>query len=400
MEVLVMQNLERAVQIMDREELDGIIASSLPNLLYLSGFWDANSFVFPYDTIRNAVASKNNLSQPILIVGQGDLDLTTDLENISDTVGIGAFSRYISDDVELTSSELLLKTRAIDREGESNQIDALCKTIQMAGLSGRVGLDQQGINFKIEDLRAKLPNLEIVSASKVFSEIRMIKTASEIAKLKAAVAVTEESLLGGINQLKEGTSEWELERNIRMEMVSRDAMPTFVQIKFGRNGGFEQRARNDVLLKQGDTIWVDLGCMLDGYCSDIARTFSIGQPTDRVQTIYDALLAGETAALEFSRPGVTAKDVFNTTIESVREAGLPDYYKQHVGHGIGVETYDPPLLSPNDDTVLEANMVLDIEPPIYILGLGAFHVEDTFVITEDGTQLLTSIDRSLQVVNI
>ena len=395
-----MQNLERAVQIMDREELDGIIASSQHNLHYLCGFWDANSYVFPYETIRNAVASKNNLSQPILIVGQGDLDLTTDLENLSDTVGIGAFSRYISDDVELTPSELLLKSRAIDREGERNQIEAMCKAIKMAGLSGRVGLDEEVINFNIEELRAKLPNIEIVPASRVFSEIRMVKTANEIAKLKATVAVTEESLLGGINQLQEGTSEWELERYIRMEMVSRDALPTFIQVKFGRNGGFEQRARNDVLLKQEDTIWVDLGCILDGYCSDIARTFSIGQPTDRVQNIYDALLAGENAALEFIRPGVIAKDVFNKTIETVREAGLPDYYKQFVGHGIGVETYDPPLLSPNDDTVLEANMVLDIEPPYYVLGLGAFHVEDTFVITEDGTQLLTSIDRSLHVLNI
>ena len=246
-----MQNLERAVQIMDREELDGIIASSQHNLHYLSGFWDANSYVFPYETIRNAVASKNNLSQPILIVGQGDLDLTTDLENLSDTVGIGAFSRYISDDVELTPSELLLKSRAIDREGERNQIEAMCKAIKMAGLSGRVGLDEEVINFNIEELRAKLPNIEIVPASRVFSEIRMVKTANEIVKLKATVAVTEESLLGGIYQLQEGTSEWELERYIRMEMVSRDALPTFIQVKFGRNGGFEQRARNDVLLKQG-----------------------------------------------------------------------------------------------------------------------------------------------------
>ncbi len=394
------QNLKRAIQIMDREKLDGIIASSQHNLHYLSGFWDANSYVFPYETIRNAVASKNNLSRPILVVGQGDLDLTTDLENISDTVGIGAFSRFISDDVELTPSEMLLKSRAIDRDGEENQIDALYKAIQMAGLSGRVGLDEQNINFNIDELRAKLPNLEIIPASNVFSEIRMVKTENEIAKLKESVSLTEKSLLGGINQLQEGTSERELERFIRMEMVSRDALPTFVQVKFGRNGGFEQRARNDVRLKQGDTIWVDLGCILDGYCSDIARTFSIGQPTDRVQTIYDALLAGESAALDFIRPGVIAKDVFNKAVKTAREAGLPDFYKQFVGHGIGVETYDAPLLSPNDDTVLEENMVLDIELPYYVLGLGAFHVEDTFVITEDGTRLLTSMDRSLHVLNL
>jgi len=394
-----MINIDRAIQIMDREELDGIIASSVPNLYYLSGLWDANSFLFPYDNQNFAVASRKDLSQSILIMGQGDQDLTTDLNRVSDTVAIGSFSRYISDDVELTPSELLLKTRAIDRKGESNPIDALCKAIQMAGLSGRVGLDERGINFDIEELRAKLPKLQIIPASEVFAEIRMVKTETEIAKLKAVVGVTEQALLGGIEQIHEGISEWELERKIRMEMVARGAMPTFVQLKFGRNSGFEQKARKDVLLKQGDTIWVDLGCVLDGYHSDIARTFAFGQPSKRVQAIYDATLEGENAALEYARPGVTAREVHEKTIDAVREAGLPQYYKQFVGHGIGLETYDNPLLSPSDDTVLEAGMVLDIEPPYYEIGFGAIHVEDTFVITEEGTQLLTSIDRSLQILD-
>lgn len=395
-----MTNLNRTIKIMDREGLDGLIATSPANLFYFSGLWNPSLFLFPYDSQNYLIIARDNLSHPILVIEQGDLDLTTSLDNLSDTVSFGSFIRYVSDDVELTPSELLLKTRAVDRKGESDPVNAVCKAIKMAGLSsGKIGLDERGSNLNIEELSNKFPNLQIVLASKKFGEIRMVKTTDEIAKLRSAVEVTEQALMAGIGQVQEGISEWEMERKIKMEMITRDAMPNFILLKFGRNGGFQQGARKDVLLKRGDTIWVDLGCRLDGYCSDIARTFAFGQPTKRFQMIYNALLEGENAALEYIRPGVTAKEVYEKTMRSVQKAGLPQYNRGHVGHGIGLETYDLPLFSAGDQTVLEAGMVLNIEPPYYEIGLGAIHVEDTFVVTEEGTQLLTSINRSMQVLD-
>ena len=393
-----MINTDRVAKILDREGLDGIIASSPFNVHYCSGLWDPN-FVWFHQTADHVVASRKDLSQSILITGQGDLDRTSDLKKVSDTVGVGSFARFYSGEIELTPPEELFKSRALDWDGERNRTDALCKAIQMAGLSGRVGLDEAWFGVDAKELSVRLPDIEFIPASKLFAEIRMVKTPEEVEKLRASVAVTEQSLMEGVRQAREGTSEWELWRNIRLAMTSRGAIPTFTQAKFGRHGGFEQLPRKDVFLKKGDTIWVDLGCILDGYHSDIARTFSFGQPTARVQKIYDALLTGETAALEYIRPGVTAQDVFNKTIEAVQEAGMPEYYKHHVGHGVGLEVYDRPILNANDETVLEAGMVMDIEPPYYEIGLGAFHVEDTFVITEDGTELLTTIDRSLQVLD-
>jgi len=395
-----MTNFNRTITIMDREGLDGLIATSAANLFYFSGLWNPSLFLFPYDSQNYLIITRDNLSHPILVIGQGDLDLTTSLDKLSDTVSFGSFIRYVSDDVELTPSELLLKTRAVDRKGESDPVSAICKAIKMAGLSsGRIGLDERGSNLNVEELRNKLPNLQIVSTSNKFAEIRMVKTADEIAKLKLAVEVTEQALMAGIAQAQEGISEWEMERKILMEMVTRDATPDFILLKFGRNGGFQQLARKDVFLKRGDTIWVDLGCRLNGYCSDIARTFVFGQPSKKIQMIYNALLEGENAALEFIRPGVTAKEVYEKTMRAVQKAGLPKYDRGHVGHGIGLETYDPPLLSAGDQTVLEAGMVLDIEPPYYEIGLGAIHVEDTFVVIDEGTQLLTSISRSMQVLD-
>lgn len=394
-----MTNFDRAIKILDREGLDGLVAASAANLFYFSGLWNPGLFLFPYDPQGFLVITRDNITHPILVIDHGDLDLTTNLDNLTDAVSFGSFARYVSTDVELTPSELLLKTRAIDRKGEETVLDAVSKAIKLAGLSsGKIGVDERGYNLLINELSKRLPDVQVVSASKVFAEIRMIKTPEEIAKLKSAVEVTEQALMAGVGQAREGISEWEMERAIKMEMVAQDAIPSFILLKFGRNGGFQQGARKDVLLKKGDTIWVDLGCRLDGYCSDIARTFAFGQPSKKIQQIYNAILEGENAALEYIRPGVTAKDVYEQTIRAVQRAGLPQYYKSHVGHGIGLETYDPPLLSAGDQTVIEAGMVLDIEPPYYEIGLGAIHVEDTFVVTEAGARLLTSIDRSMQVL--
>lgn len=83
---------------MDREELDGLIATSAPNLLYLSVFWYHNLFLFPHDTKDYVVASRDNLSQPIVVIGHGDLDLTTNLKHVSDIVSYVSFNRYVSDD--------------------------------------------------------------------------------------------------------------------------------------------------------------------------------------------------------------------------------------------------------------------------------------------------------------
>jgi Xaa-Pro aminopeptidase len=100
------------------------------------------------------------------------------------------------------------------------------------------------------------------------------------------------------------------------------------------------------------------------------------------------------------RPGVVAKDVFNTAVQTVIEAGIPTYQRQHVGHGIGVEYYDLPVLTPDSDTVLEAGMVFEVETPYYRLGVGGAFIEDTVVVTETGAEIITTLSRDLIVLDV
>lgn len=394
-----MADYDRVTDFMAREGLDGLIATTIANLNYISGLWDPGLFLFPREAQDYAVIARDDPNKPVLVLNQGDLDLCTNLPHVSDIITYGSFFRYVSKKVDLTSRESQFKERTIGRKGKNNPMDALATALQKAGMdSSRVGLDEQGFNGDLDELKKLLPNLEIEFSSDLFAEIRSVKTPEEIEKLTAAVRVTEEALLEGVGYAEEGISEWEMAREIRKAMVARDAMPTFLLLKFGRRGAIEQLPQRDIYLKEGDTIWVDLGCMLEGYCSDIARTFAYGEPSERARYVYDALLEGENAALNAIRSGVIASEIFEISVNAVRETGIPDYQRHHVGHGIGLETYDPPIIKPSDHTPLETGMVMDIETPYYEIGLGAFHVEDTFVVTEDGAQLLTTISRNLEVI--
>jgi Xaa-Pro aminopeptidase len=174
------------------------------------------------------------------------------------------------------------------------------------------------------------------------------------------------------------------------------------QIFFDGNGstGFVRGREEHATLRKGGVVRFDVGCNLEGYFSDIARNYSLGQPAAGRRSIdyYNAILAAETAAIDAMRPGVPASEVFHAAIRGARESGIPHYQRNHVGHGVGLEMYDIPLLGPNDNTPLEAGMVFEVETPYYELGFPGLQVEDTVVLREHGAEILCQLDRSFQVV--
>ena len=119
---------------------------------------------------------------------------------------------------------------------------------------------------------------------------------------------------------------------------------------------------------------------------------------EKLRRYYDAALAGEDLAFEIARPGLPVRDLFDRVMACVRERGIPHYRRHHLGHGIGVEVYDPPLIGPGDDHTIEAGMVLNVETPYFELGWGAVHVEDPFLVGESGNEWLTRLSRDLGVI--
>ena len=136
-------------------------------------------------------------------------------------------------------------------------------------------------------------------------------------------------------------------------------------MRFGKGLALGQIPAGDAQLTPGDFAFFDVGVNLDGYKSDIGRLVSFGEPSETTQQLYAASKAGQQTAIDMMKPGVLAKDIFNAAVARVQEEGIPTYRRQHVGHGIGVEYYNLPVLMPLEETPLEANMTFEVETPYY-----------------------------------
>ncbi len=166
-----------------------------------------------------------------------------------------------------------------------------------------------------------------------------------------------------------------------------------------RNGVAGEVKPGNTPLTRGDLIWFDVGLEHDGFWADIARNACLGEPSTRARTIYQAMLAGEQAAIDQTVAGMTGEELFDLTLNVSRNAGVPYYDRSHVGHGIGLEVYEDVMLARGVKDVIEEGTVVNIETPYYEFGLGALHVEDPFVVRAGGNELLTTLSRELFVID-
>jgi Xaa-Pro aminopeptidase len=188
-------------------------------------------------------------------------------------------------------------------------------------------------------------------------------------------------------------------REFRRVVVLGGGDPLFNEITFQRRAAVGALPIQDGVLEEGDIIRFDVGCKFEAYCSDIARLFVFrGEVPPRAQRIYDAMKAGEERGMEAMRPGATARDVFEATVAAVKDAGVPDYERNHVGHAVGLEVYDGCLLSPGDETALEEGMTFEIETPYYEIGFVGVQIEDTVVVRDGGIEMISTLPREIEHV--
>lgn len=396
-------NDARAAALLDANGLDGLIGTRLENVFYLSGVWNLSQTMFPYDTQCYAVVARDRLREPIVVISTGDWDQTLLASSTPiGTVHYGTFFREDPGHSELNAAELRLKAQTIDRAPRKDALDALVLALEELGLADRrVGLDETAFKpaFRRE-LSRRQPELMVIDAAGLLREIRVVKTEEEVHRLRRSAQVTERAIVAAISIARPGVTEREMAVEFQRSIASQGAKPTFTLLRFGRNAPLGQVPPGDTRLAAGDMIWFDVGCIAEGYWSDLARTYVCGEPSEKLRRYYAAALAGEDVALEIARPGLQVREFFDRVIMSVRGAGIPHYRRHHLGHGIGVEVYDPPLLASADDHVIEAGMVLNVETPYYELGWGAVHVEDPFLVGKSGNELLTTLSRELGVIEV
>jgi Xaa-Pro dipeptidase len=258
-----------------------------------------------------------------------------------------------------------------------------------------VGLDCAHAS-ELEELK-NMVSARSFDARPAIMQARRTKLPEEIEKIARAAAITEHGLHKAFAQARAGVTELELSTTIASEMRAGGGVPRFVVVTCGERSALADAYAMPAKLKSGDLVRFDIGCTVDGYWADMARTAVVGEATREQQERYDALLAGEEAERALARAGVSAGDLFKVAVDRVREGALPNYKRSHCGHGIGIDVHEFPTLSAaNQGVALEDGMVLCVETPYYQIGWGGMMVEDMIVIRPNGNECLTHSPRELR----
>jgi Xaa-Pro aminopeptidase len=266
-------------------------------------------------------------------------------------------------------------------------------------LGKRIALDEAGVlPATWQRLGEQLGGTTLVPGYAHFRTARMVKSTEEVRRLERAALIAEDGVAAVLGMLKAGVTERLAATVFEQEVLRKGAQPFFTVVTMGERAALADVYASDRALRPGDLIRFDLGCVYQGYRSDISRTAVLGRPSDKQLRYYNAARDGEIAAIAAMKPGVAVSQIFETAMRVTREHGMPHYERHHVGHGIGLEPYDPPTINAATHTALEPGMVFCVETPYYEHGWGGVQVEDAVEITAGGVRRLTQSSQELAIL--
>lgn len=237
--------------------------------------------------------------------------------------------------------------------------------------------------------------LSLIPLENPVKSLRSIKTDSEFSDLREAAKLGSEGFDFVCSQLKEGISEIELASELEIFWKRRGAKgPAFEPIiAFGANSSMPHYRAGSARLKKGDCVLIDIGVNLHHYNSDMTRVVFFGKPSPKMLEIYSVVQQAQQAALNLCRPGTPIGELDQTARKVMANYGYEEYFTHSLGHGIGLEVHEWPLLRnslPYKDLPLAEGMAITIEPGIYLPNIGGIRIEDTILITSHGHENLTN----------
>jgi Xaa-Pro dipeptidase len=256
----------------------------------------------------------------------------------------------------------------------------------------KIGINSEGLVHKnYLDLKGFAPSLEMVDVSKSVAKARMVKDEKEIETLKKACTIVSEVAKNICEFIKEGVVEYEVAAELSYMMQKKGAVgPSFDTISsFGPNTAEPHYTAGDAVLKKGEFVLMDFGAKYKRYCSDITRTFACGEASEKQKDIYNTVLKAQKIALDMIKPGVNGVDVHKAVSDYIEGTKYKGLFTHSTGHSIGLSVHDNIGLTKEVDVILEENMILTVEPGIYLPGYGGVRIEDDVRVTSDGLELLT-----------
>ncbi|MGD6809160.1 MAG: M24 family metallopeptidase [Candidatus Bathyarchaeia archaeon] len=274
------------------------------------------------------------------------------------------------------------------------------KISQDAKVSANAKLAVDGISIESWKVLAKTVGDEnnLVAASNVVRNLRSVKTPDEVELIRSACVLADVGINTAYEVIEPGVSEQEVAAEVEYAMRKKGSSGTAFDtiISSGANCAFPHGTCKCRTIMDGDLVVVDLGATVGNYRSDITRTITAGKISSKQQEIYGTVKAAQDLAIKSSRAGVKAVEVDATARAIISGTGFGDYFVHNLGHGVGLEVHEAPILSPDSKDTLEAGNVVTVEPGIYIVGFGGVRIEDTVLVTEFGAEKLTNAPYTLQ----
>ncbi|MGB7874305.1 MAG: Xaa-Pro peptidase family protein [Anaerolineales bacterium] len=288
-------------------------------------------------------------------------------------------------------------------ENPSEWESAFRKATQALGLDGkRIGVETERMRLlEYNFLRAGAPSAEYPDASETLGSLRLRKEQSEIDNMRRAVEVAQAALEAALPQIKIGMTEREFAAELVVQLLRQGSdagLPFTPIVSGGPNSANPHASPTDRKLQAGDLLVIDYGAAANDYVSDITRTFAVGEVQAEYDKIHKVVQEANAAGRAAGKPGLPCADVDKAARAVIEGAGYGKYFTHRTGHGIGMEGHEGPYMRGDNMQLLEPGMAYTVEPGIYLPGRNGVRVEDDVVVTETGSESLTTLPREMRVV--
>jgi Xaa-Pro aminopeptidase len=347
-------------------ELDGLLVTKLANVRYLTGFTG---------------------SAAMLLVAADDALFVTD-------------GRY----TEQSREQLGAAGVAVDAGGGVRIEIGLTASAQHGLLTAaltdvaRLGLEDHSVTWADQRGFAEtFAGVELVPAGTLVEDLRRVKDAGEIDRIRRACAIGDDAFQSLLPRLADGITERQFALELEFAMRERGASGNSFDpiIAAGPNGAKPHARPSDRVIGRNELVVCDFGCIIDGYCSDMTRTVSVGDPGADARHLYDVVLASQQAGRARVAADVACSDIDLASRDVIADAGWADAFSHSTGHGVGLEIHEAPRVAATARDTLLVSDVVTVEPGVYLPGIGGVRIEDTVVVGAAGSEPLTLTPKDL-----
>ncbi len=357
-----MNRLEKVRAELQRRELDALLVNKPENRAYLSGFTGSAGH---------------------LLVSRTGAHLVTD-------------SRYVE---QAAAQAPLFRVHKVGGAAVG-PVEMLRSILKAEGI-GQLGIEGDHVTVDTYvGYERSFTDVDLVTATGLVEGLRAVKDSDEVAAIRQAATITDAAFRHALEIIRPGMTERAVAVQLEtfMKQQGASALAFELIVASGSRSSLPHGVASDKEIQPGELVTIDMGCIYNGYCSDMTRTVMVGEPDDKQREIYEIVLAAQQRGVAAARAGITGRELDQVCRESIRECGYADYFGHGTGHGVGRYIHEDPRISAAGEEVLVPGHVVTVEPGVYLSGWGGVRIEDLILITAEGCEVLSNSPKELIIL--